>query len=484
MCMFALHPGVLLNQKTLRRQWLIQHGYEAMQDDIPSSCQGDYNSMRYEGIDFDESCAQFLLGGCQDLCRICCTQVLFQFTDGRENGHFLLGVIEGGDANHAGCVDTRKSTSRGIQFLGDKLVSWMSKKQDCIARPQQWMNTWRQLIAISLHPYSLRTKAHPYSVYLSQEQVENGIIELYFVRTEYQLADMFTKALPEERFQYLVRRIGMRCLTPAELEIPSLELENLSRRFFGSTDTQLFPKLTTHDDDIIHEEETDEDDSFDTTIQTPSRNSSLDDEDSDNEVEGANVEGAKSDENATYEEDQGNEAVEDNNTDLDGRDDVMTDVILPHVSLEIMSRTMEVRRIFKRAAYKALVDAYERLILCRYIWAVTVSLKRPRGRRKDYRTGSKTHKQSASQSAPVEETMQTTDVFEAPAHQEFKIGVHDEQAEEEVQHLPGWFQQPTRLPSPDHAWNKSVPAVQESVPTLLANWQIYGISIKLMKTGA
>ncbi|GJW70335.1 hypothetical protein Tco_0127252 [Tanacetum coccineum] len=37
-------------------------------------------------------------------------------------------------------------------------------------------------------------------------------------RTEYQLANMFTKALPEDRFQYLVRRIGMRCLTPAELE--------------------------------------------------------------------------------------------------------------------------------------------------------------------------------------------------------------------------------------------------------------------------
>ncbi|GJY30952.1 retrovirus-related pol polyprotein from transposon TNT 1-94 [Tanacetum coccineum] len=35
------------------------------------------------------------------------------------------------DADHAGCLDTRKSTSRGIQFLGDKLVNWMSKKQDC-----------------------------------------------------------------------------------------------------------------------------------------------------------------------------------------------------------------------------------------------------------------------------------------------------------------------------------------------------------------
>ncbi|GJQ98252.1 retrovirus-related pol polyprotein from transposon TNT 1-94 [Tanacetum coccineum] len=42
-------------------------------------------------------------------------------------------------------------------------------------------------------------------------------------RTEYQLADMFTKALPEERFQYLVRRIGMRCLTPAELEVLTKE---------------------------------------------------------------------------------------------------------------------------------------------------------------------------------------------------------------------------------------------------------------------
>ncbi|GJW00189.1 gag-pol polyprotein [Tanacetum coccineum] len=75
-------------------------------------------------------------------------------------------------------------------------------------------------------------------------------------------------------------------------------------------DDFVHPKLTTHDDDIIHEEETDEDDSFDPTIHTPSRISSSDDEDSDNEVEGTNVEGAKSDEDATYEEDQGNEAVQ------------------------------------------------------------------------------------------------------------------------------------------------------------------------------
>nr|GFC30893.1 hypothetical protein [Tanacetum cinerariifolium] len=35
------------------------------------------------------------------------------------------------DANYAGCKDTFKSTSGGAQFLGEKLVSWSSKKQDC-----------------------------------------------------------------------------------------------------------------------------------------------------------------------------------------------------------------------------------------------------------------------------------------------------------------------------------------------------------------
>ncbi|GKB17713.1 retrovirus-related pol polyprotein from transposon TNT 1-94 [Tanacetum coccineum] len=75
-------------------------------------------------------------------------------------------------------------------------------------------------IAISCNPVQHSRTKHIHTRYhFIKEQVENGIIELYFVRTEYQLADMFTKALPEDRFQYLVRRIGMRCLTLAELEV-------------------------------------------------------------------------------------------------------------------------------------------------------------------------------------------------------------------------------------------------------------------------
>ncbi|GJV50336.1 retrovirus-related pol polyprotein from transposon TNT 1-94 [Tanacetum coccineum] len=120
------------------------------------------------------------------------------------------------DADHAGCIDTRKSTSGGIQFLGDKLVSWMSKKQDCTTMSSAEAEYVTLSTSYAQHS---RTKHIHTRYHFIKEQVENGIIELYFVRTEYQLADMFTKALPEDRFQYLVRRIGMRCLTPVELEV-------------------------------------------------------------------------------------------------------------------------------------------------------------------------------------------------------------------------------------------------------------------------
>ncbi|GJS41378.1 retrovirus-related pol polyprotein from transposon TNT 1-94 [Tanacetum coccineum] len=46
-----------------------------------------------------------------------------------------------------------------------------------------------------------------------KEQVENGIVELYFVRTKYQLADIFTKPLPREIFNFLIEKLGMRSMS-------------------------------------------------------------------------------------------------------------------------------------------------------------------------------------------------------------------------------------------------------------------------------
>ncbi|GKA59554.1 hypothetical protein Tco_0758867 [Tanacetum coccineum] len=51
-----------------------------------------------------------------------------------------------------------------------------------------------------------------------REQVENRVVELYFVETNYQLADILTKALPRERFEFLLPRLGMRSLTPETLK--------------------------------------------------------------------------------------------------------------------------------------------------------------------------------------------------------------------------------------------------------------------------
>nr|GFA14542.1 integrase, catalytic region, zinc finger, CCHC-type, peptidase aspartic, catalytic [Tanacetum cinerariifolium] len=156
------------------------------------------------------------------------------------------------DSDHAGCLDSRKSTSGGIQFLGgNKLVSWSSKKHDrtsmssieaeyvslsaCCAQVL-WMRTQltdygfhfdkipmycdsKAAIAISCNPVQhLRTKHIDVRYHFIKEKVEKVIVELFFVGTEYQLADLFTKSLPAKRFQYLVRQLGTRCLTLAELE--------------------------------------------------------------------------------------------------------------------------------------------------------------------------------------------------------------------------------------------------------------------------
>nr|GEV74354.1 hypothetical protein [Tanacetum cinerariifolium] len=112
------------------------------------------------------------------------------------------------DADHAGCIDTRKSTSGGIQLLGDKLVSWMSKKQDCTATS----STEAEYVALSasyaqvmwmrtqLQDYGLNYNNIPlYCDSQSTIAISCNPVQHSRTKTEYQLADMFTKALPDDR---------------------------------------------------------------------------------------------------------------------------------------------------------------------------------------------------------------------------------------------------------------------------------------------
>ncbi|GJS60674.1 retrovirus-related pol polyprotein from transposon TNT 1-94 [Tanacetum coccineum] len=155
------------------------------------------------------------------------------------------------DADHAGCQDTRRSTSGSAQFLGDKLVSWSSKKQTSMSISSTeaeyiamsgccaqilWMRSQLSDYGFAYNHIPLycdnksaialccnnvqhsRSKHIDIRHHFIREQVEKGVVELYFVRTEYQLADIFTKALPRERFEFILPRLGMKPETLKRLQ--------------------------------------------------------------------------------------------------------------------------------------------------------------------------------------------------------------------------------------------------------------------------
>nr|GEU73543.1 retrovirus-related Pol polyprotein from transposon TNT 1-94 [Tanacetum cinerariifolium] len=109
------------------------------------------------------------------------------------------------DADHAGCQDTRKSTSRSMQLLGDRLIPMYCDNKSAIA------------LCCNNVQHS-RSKHIDIRHYFIKKQVGNEVVELYFVKTEHQLAGIFTKPLAQERLEFLINKFRMRSMSPKTLK--------------------------------------------------------------------------------------------------------------------------------------------------------------------------------------------------------------------------------------------------------------------------
>nr|GEX41391.1 retrovirus-related Pol polyprotein from transposon TNT 1-94 [Tanacetum cinerariifolium] len=190
----------------------------------------------------------YLTASRTDMVFVVCMCVRYQASLPKNTAAALMAYA---DADHAGCQDTRRSTSGSAQFLRDKLVSWSSKKHrstaistteaeyiamsGCCAQIL-WMRSQltdygfafnkillycdnRSAIALCCNNVQhSRSKHIDTQHHFIREHVEKVVVKLFFMMKDYQLTDIFTKALPIERFKFLLSRLGIKSMSPETLK--------------------------------------------------------------------------------------------------------------------------------------------------------------------------------------------------------------------------------------------------------------------------
>ena len=147
------------------------------------------------------------------------------------------------DAYWDGCVDDRKRTSGGSFFLGESLISWISKKQNSISLSTteaeyitvaecctqvEWMKQTLQdikvvfeeptiihcdntsAISLSKNPVQHSKAKHiPVKYHYLREQAASKNIRLEYISTQEQVAYIFTKPLKKDVFEHLSQKLGV-----------------------------------------------------------------------------------------------------------------------------------------------------------------------------------------------------------------------------------------------------------------------------------
>lgn len=164
----------------------------------------------------------------------------------KHNGnHQLCGFS---DADYAGDVDSRKSTSGYVFLFNDSIISWRSSLQKCVsistteseyvsaseavkelvwlkrlydelvpnqrAEASFYMDNMSAIRLVKNPEFHKRTKHIDVRYHFIREKFNDGLFKLEHVSTDEMVADIFTKALPKIRFEYLRTMMG---ITPRKI---------------------------------------------------------------------------------------------------------------------------------------------------------------------------------------------------------------------------------------------------------------------------
>ncbi|GJR80146.1 retrovirus-related pol polyprotein from transposon TNT 1-94 [Tanacetum coccineum] len=244
--------GIFLNQSKYALESIIKYGMETYEPANTPMVEKSKLDEDPQGKAVDPTCycrmidtLMYLTSSRPDLVFVVCMCARYQAKPTEKQLHavkrifrYLRGTINMGlwypkdsciaqtafaNADHMGCQDTKKSTFGSMQLSGCYAqILWMRSQLTDYGLvfnkiPLYCYNKSAIALCCNNVQHS-RSKHIDIRYHFIKEQVESGVVELYFIRTKYQLADIFTKPLAREQLEFLINKLGMQSMSPETLK--------------------------------------------------------------------------------------------------------------------------------------------------------------------------------------------------------------------------------------------------------------------------